>query len=411
MKSLGRHERSVAPEVSIRLALELISKLQLDANFETIGERVKTTVCRLSSKGLEVSNGFGKGIGPQTKASAVFEALEHYYSIFAKSWTVDCYRRADFDCADSRIAVGSPELGRIIKSKNVAFSMTRFRNLLEPSDIIDFPTFLTDPGFESSWDEENEMLRIYGLKRYATNSGTASGISSDEATLHGVLELVERDALGVELLRTVVRKQPLPVREIAFDTLPGELRTTCLEIMKEARSEIRLWNLSSDNKVPVVLAALQNSKTQEGHYFGSGASLSLGYAIERASLEALQRFHLYKLSKLSRPFGRLASIDALPTYVRCLLEKGIFGYKGGAVSVAYDEPHLEIIGSSVRDQVAYLLDCLAALGHQVFHRSLDAPVFSVVQVIAPSLERFHLVARGVPVAPGYRGRLLLGELH
>ncbi|MGO7544063.1 hypothetical protein ACC680_36970, partial [Rhizobium ruizarguesonis] len=87
-------------------------------------------------------------IGPQTKASAVFEALEYYYSIFAKSWTVDCYRRADFACADSRIAVGSPELGRIIKSKNFAFSMTRFRNLLEPSDRIDFPTFLTYPGFE-----------------------------------------------------------------------------------------------------------------------------------------------------------------------------------------------------------------------------------------------------------------------
>ncbi|MBW0366116.1 YcaO-like family protein [Ensifer adhaerens] len=409
VKSLGAHERNAVPEVSIDLGLELISRLQLKVEFETIGERICTTICRLSNERGEVSNGFGKGIGQQTKASAIFEALEHYYSIFANSWTVDCYRFLDFDRADDRIGKGCPELSRIIKSGKVAFSMTRFRNLVDPWDIIEFPTFLTDPGFESLNDEERETLRIFGLKRYATNSGTASGINDGEATLHGILELVERDALGVELLRTVVRSQPLPVREIIFDTLPDELQATCLEIAKEARSEIRLWNFSSDNTVPVVLAALRNSTVQEGQYFGSGASLSLGYAIERASLEALQRFHLYKLSKLARPFGTLASTDSLPTYVRCLLEKGIFGYKGGAVSVAYDEPHREVLESSIDDQITYLLARLKAFGHEIFQRPLKARGLSVSQVVAPSLERFHLVARGVPVAPGRRGRLVLEE--
>ncbi|WP_106314383.1 YcaO-like family protein [Paraburkholderia sp. BL18I3N2] len=63
--------------------------------------------------------------------------------------------------------------------------------------------FLTNPFFVPELESERRQLDALRLTRYGTNSGTAAGTSVEDAVLHALLEVAERDSIGVQLLRSV----------------------------------------------------------------------------------------------------------------------------------------------------------------------------------------------------------------
>jgi putative methanogenesis marker protein 1 len=123
-----------------------------------------------------------------------------------------------------------------------------------------------------------------GHKLFRSNTnGLASGNTIEEAVLHGLLEVIERDALSIaEFTRN-------PGKEIILDERDGvnyELKTR----MEEAGIEVRLWLLESDIDIPTVVTALDDTVLRDPALLvmGAGAHLSPEIALTRALTEAAQ---------------------------------------------------------------------------------------------------------------------------
>jgi len=120
------------------------------------------------------------------------------------------------------------------------------------------------------------------LFRSNTN-GLASGNTIEEAVLHGLLEVIERDALSIaEYTRN-------PGREILLSEDDGvnyELKRK----MEETGIKVKLWLLDSDINIPTIVAALDDTVLEDPALLvmGAGAHLSPEIAVTRALTEAAQ---------------------------------------------------------------------------------------------------------------------------
>lgn len=405
LKTYSKNERSIDIKQAIENANMYLQGLGFDISIKTYGGTIKTVQCEIINKNGLYSNGLGKGIGDQAIASGMYEAIEHLYSIFATPPTDLSIEKLELDGADNRLQSSTPDFKKIFGNKDVFLSRKKYNSFNSSEDPLSFPYFLTNPYFNPSNSMEINALNKSSAKRYSTNSGTACGASLDEAMLHGLLEIVERDAIGIELIRTILRKIAAPVRRINLLHLPSQLNDLISVISNETKGKITIWDITSDLEIPVVLSSL--SIEGEGRYFGSGSSLSFDYAIERALLETVQSFHAHSFNgKLKPSLGDL-DFSRLPNYTRCLLDKGCFGYRGGETLIEYHEKNkvnYSTISMPLKQQINTIIDRLKSANISAYWTVLERDSVFVVHIIAPKLERFHLVARGVPVAPSHRGR-------
>jgi len=398
-------ERAVSRESALSIANQWALDKGALIDFSEIGNRVKTTWCSISINGIVCSNGCGKGIADQSKASALFEAIEHYYSIFSKDIRVDDIRSIDLDGQDSILDGGSPPFRKLVPGDETPISRTKFTEIPAGKSDILYPTFLLDPDYSPKDAIESKFLSDYSLKRYSTNSGFASGSTVDEAILHGLLEVIERDALGVAIIRSVIKSRPDPMVRFKIETLPASIKQLIAMIESDTSGIVTVWNIQTDIMVPSALARITVPiEGGEVSYFGSGASLSGGYAIERSVLEALQHLHLVQKSgNKIRPTKAIESVKFLPKYLRCAISKGIFYYPAGDVYEDFDwldRSDTFSPGNQINDVILNLEKAsLKAYSRIVY----DKGPF-VTQVVIPGAERFHLVARGVPVIAGPRGQ-------
>ncbi|HEY9245534.1 MAG TPA: YcaO-related McrA-glycine thioamidation protein [Candidatus Methanoperedens sp.] len=120
------------------------------------------------------------------------------------------------------------------------------------------------------------------LFRSNTN-GLASGNTIEEAVLHGLLEVIERDALSIaEFTRN-------PGKEVVLSENDG-LNYELKRKLDEAGIIVKLWLLDSDVDIPTVVAALDDIVLKDPALLvmGAGAHLSPEIAVTRALTEAAQ---------------------------------------------------------------------------------------------------------------------------
>ena len=120
------------------------------------------------------------------------------------------------------------------------------------------------------------------LFRSNTN-GLASGNTIEEAILHGLLEVIERDALSIaEYTRN-------PGKEIALSESDG-LNFGLKKKMEDAGIKVKIWLLDSDVNIPTVVVALDDMVLKDPALLvmGAGSHLSPEIAVTRALTEAAQ---------------------------------------------------------------------------------------------------------------------------
>ncbi|EPC8366350.1 YcaO-like family protein [Vibrio cholerae] len=419
MKSHASIERSFS-ELE---ALSYLEKFVYD-NFSKVklihdGEELKTWFCSIEDCSGRTMSGMGKGIGDQCKISAISEALEHYYYEYDISSVSTLKIRKSEE--PEWYYDGSPNFEEILSShdKEVYLDHYRFSDYLTHEPFY-YPCFLGNPAYVPTTDAENELISLHCLHRYSCNSGVASGLNSQEAILHGILELIERDAIGIELINTVISRNAKPVRVIERDSFPAALNRLILDVEKSVGAQVEVYNITSDVNVPSILASLVINK-DGARFFGSGASLSLEYAVERAVLESLQCVHGQRNLGYHYPIPEYTGLEEmLPKYTKCYMDKGFFFHQGGKISQSYNEllsdfSISDITNLSVSNQLDYLCNYLRSdLKMNVYERTLfsssekesDLGVW-VKQVVIPKLERFYLVIGGHFVLPAKRGQRFL----
>jgi ribosomal protein S12 methylthiotransferase accessory factor len=165
--------------------------------------------------------------------------------------------------------------------------------LLLPQPVAEFTSLEWVMGYDIMNDVEvfvpaNAVFHPYnpfnGNKLFRSNTnGLASGNTIEEAVLHGLLEVIERDALSIAEYTRNPGKQ---IELSESDGLNYELKRR----MEEAGLKDKLWLLDSDIDIPTVVTALDDTVLKDPALMvmGAGAHLDPGIAITRALTEAAQ---------------------------------------------------------------------------------------------------------------------------
>lgn len=271
--------RVVPPEDTLKRTLPLLTKAGLKdpediTGKDNIGIPVYSIARPDAAKGA-VSSYNGKGVTcEQAKASAVMEAMERYSA----------------EMRDEDVLV----YGTYEQAKEVGLTIDP-ADLILPIDRINY--YLNA---EIAWCEGWEMFRgesiwvpacaVYHpyvtdgdlqLFRYNTN-GLASGNTMEEAILHAMFEVIERDAWSLAEERGIANADIT----VDPDSIPGKM----LESFRKQGVEIFLKDISSDVGVVTIGAASDDIRTKDPEMLniGVGTHLDPEIAAVRAITEVAQ---------------------------------------------------------------------------------------------------------------------------
>ena len=398
-------ERTHGVSESIEIGLRVASSLGLSARFTAFGISLPMYRCDATDAVGGRVSGKGKGMGSQAVASALFEAIEHYFFSIDAEQTLARLKLGEHPL-DAEVIDGSPSFSPISVKQSPPISRIVFRKLDAQDIDIAAPAFLFNPEFESPSARESEYLRTTGLCRYSTNSGTAAGTTLEDAQLHALMELIERDSLSIELLTTVFAQKPRPVRRIIHKSLTDYLSELVRLSEHETGGLVTIWDMTTDTLIPSILVRISDPSQMRYAYFGSGASLYIEYAIERALTEAVQGFHIYNTETPRPPLHSIGKRSLRTPYQRCLLEYGCFEYCGGEQEVSLSmltKDYATHSALTIKEQIQVAINALNNAGISVYGRVIFSQEVYVAQIYSPGLERFFLASAGVPVVPGKRG--------
>lgn len=118
------------------------------------------------------------------------------------------------------------------------------------------------------------------------STGIAAGARYDEAILHGLCEVVERDAFAIAWLRLIP-----PPRIPADAPCLGAGARSVIRDLEADRFEVRFFDLTLDIDIPVAMAAITDRRKGETAQtvLGFGCSPWPTSALEKALSEALQQ--------------------------------------------------------------------------------------------------------------------------
>lgn len=404
-------ERSSSTESALLLVEAEIECLGLVYSLEKVGIRLQSVHCELRNRsGYVVSVGSGKGLGDQSVASAMFEALEHYFT--STSWTKGTMHPVDIDVLFQTHGVYRERVFQLLreaKDSNDQIISRRYTSAVNSVEAW-YPAFLSVPDYavKPLNNDTTNYLRVF---KYATNNGTAIGTTQTEAILHATCELIERDALSLFLINTFLRHPPKDVTIIDPTSLPNHLMNIRIKVEQETGQSLVLLELTTDIGVPSILAYLHRDqdhrRLQPVPHFGMGSSLCREYAFERAMLEALQSKHLCTDESIQDDISAQRVFSNLPGYERCAKLDIESAVNNNGYRVISYECVASILNrdASVDNHLKVINNMLDVNGFRLyFTTNYESPNgISCVHCCVPGLERFHLVRYGKLVLPSHRG--------
>jgi ribosomal protein S12 methylthiotransferase accessory factor len=215
---------------------------------------------------------FGKGASEgQALASACMEFVER---TSAEMRPEDDLLEAGYaeiasDACDPFLFSLSPEAA-FIPARKIdwvwGYSLTRSQPVLVPANLVFFP-------YEADHNEK--------IISWTDSNGLASGNNLEEAVLHGILEVVERDAVVISEYNC------LPQPEIKTEGFPVEV-LHLLELLEAKGYACSFRAVPTDIPIPAVAAFLQKKKEPVNCCVAFGCHLDPSLAVSRALTEAVQ---------------------------------------------------------------------------------------------------------------------------
>ncbi len=255
-----------------------ITRVAVLTGLDRIGIPVAAAI-RPNSRSLAQHQGKGATVAA-AKASAVMEAVETFH---AENITLPL-RLAAFDELDAPAALparlplapGGAALGGALTGERVLW--VEARDLMADAALW-VPLELVSADFT--------RLPPGGGLFQATTNGLACGNSWLEAVLHALYESVERDAVALW------RAAPSAVQDamaVELDTVDAAACRPLLDRFAAAGMELRVWDVSTDIRLPAFLCVVQSRDPTDGvePQFGSGCHAAREVALSRALTEAAQ---------------------------------------------------------------------------------------------------------------------------
>lgn len=401
---------SGAREVPVGTAIATLqaefARRRLTAELSTRGYgAAAVTHCELRDEdGAVVAQAAGRGGEDHSRAGALFEAWEHYCHIRGfRDLQRDPLHMMLMSPAEilAQPALAPDAMMRRLAADFPASRIGCFRYdpLFGASQPLWYPGFARFPWYPSCPIPGDDGSYAPYL-RYATNFGTAAGVSGSEAALHALMEAVEGDAFSLALLDWYAGGSAAP-RLVHPGDLPEGLRQYCAEAAAAIGCQPLLFDVTTDLAVPA-FCALPSQPGWLGAG-GAGAAVSPAHAAERALSELVQA-HVSIAGDPGRDGDmrrRLASLTGFPVLQRCAMLD-----PADLVSRSEQAPWRppdwwEPPATDVAAQLAAVTRGLAGAGLRGYQLRWNpgAAAPPVLTVLVPGLETFFLSQAGIPVLP------------
>ncbi len=219
------------------------------------------------------------------------------------------------------------------------------------------------------------------LFRSNTN-GLASGNVIEEAILHGLLEVIERDTLSIAEFNRYSGKKLILTEE---DGVNYQL----VKMFKKAGVDIHLWVLEHDTPITTVVAATDDTQLKDPALLvmGAGAHLKPEIAISRAITEAAQsrvvQIHGAREDTAREEFVRQIGYERMK-------RMNAFWYEDGESIKACDLQ--DISAQTPAENIDIILEHLRGITPHavVVNLSRSSVPVPVVRVIIPGFEQYTL---------------------
>jgi ribosomal protein S12 methylthiotransferase accessory factor len=280
----GGCQRSCAPaqtwaRIGPRLEEYGITRLANVTGLDRIGIPVWLAV-RPNSRGLAVSQ--GKGVDAEAaRVSAAMESIESWHA--ERPFHPVLLER--YDELRRRAEVADPE--SLPLSQRSLFAANRRIPWIEAADIQTAEPVWT-PFELVHTDATVPRAPGSGCFVFSTN-GLASGNTLAEAVLHGICELVERDALALWKQRSASAQERT---RVDLDIVDDPVCRTLIGRYQGADIVPMIWNVTSDIDAPVFRVLIHDRQSSPATpyptSFGAGCHPDRAVALSRALTEAAQ---------------------------------------------------------------------------------------------------------------------------
>ncbi len=368
----------LAPQMGITRVANL-------SGLDHIGLPVYTAI-RPNARSLATSQ--GKGLDDASaKASALMESIESWHAEHIRQslhWDSYLALRSDAAVVDVTALPRRPESPLPLDLPLLwieGYDLLQQRPTWVPYDAVSL-NFVQPKGDSSTF--------------YRSSNGLASGNHLLEAIVHGLCEVIERDAEALWRLND-------DFRLLDLGTVDDPWCRQAIEQIERAGIRVAAWDMSTDTGIPVYGALVLERPTQPnwrglGVAYGFGSHLAPGIALLRALTEAVQtrvtfiagsRDDLYRHDYAqAADEGLLAGIEA-----------EITSRRGELIPFASRQ---SLASDSFEQDIATLLRALGGVGiESSVVVDLTKPEFGipVVKVVVPGLEGSfnHLCGRGTRV--------------
>lgn len=383
-------ERELPPNEALFHIMSTIHTLGFRAatHYATPSKLVATAELFDNSNNL-VGTGAGKGL--DSLIGALAESIEHFCT-FQPYTDASTLLRSDNISTQATVAkdgffINLPYNDELID----CYRLTSFGN----NDELFAPCALLCPG--TAQNRADDSLALQFLSRYSSNSGIAFGCTKNEALLHGAQEVIERHILSLFFMGVCRLGPTINLYSPSEDLLEAALLNHPFALASAGRLQIIIIK-----DVLSVYFAVAFPKAGPGHYhlspIGSGCSLDIHIAIQRAVTEQFQSEELYGASEDladRNTFDLLSSSESL----KKLIDFAPLRSTPFPIIDAPSDEHNE----TVESQLKTLQKTLSNTGKKLFHRTIAS--FSsnsiVTQTYIPGLERFNIIRNGRPVTPQY----------
>lgn len=278
----GTH-RVIVPEKTIdnnkdKLKVAGITRIADITDLDRIGLPVYTAIRPTAEYG-GVSVYGGKGISKNhAKASAMMEGFERYSAERQESDETIICTPSEINAKGEYISPKSLNLPKEFEKKDISEMSLEWS--ISHDLITDKDYFIPTNAIYHPYTHENACESLFK----SNTNGLASGNILEEAILHGIFEVIERDAWSIFELTHKNYNQ------INLDSIESELINETIEKFTSQGINIKLMDFTADIKVPTIAASADDTITRDAGLLtlGIGTHLDPEVAILRALTEVAQ---------------------------------------------------------------------------------------------------------------------------
>jgi ribosomal protein S12 methylthiotransferase accessory factor len=399
----------IKPEVPLErsLTLEQADK-KITAELQQFNFFVETTELNASvpqscfetrlsdSQGNFLARGFGKGSPEEACVGSKFEAFETYASDIGHfPAKAELLSYAQVCEQDKQIVANKLPLELINQEAfhHTPMAWVEYKNYFNEDQSIHIPAASINPFYLLGKKVPGDDFPSEKLYFQNSNNGVAIGCNHTEALIHGILEIIERDAISILVVDAFMQKNYSALTAINKDSISDKNKTLIAQIERLTGSKAYILKLNTPFDVPCYSVSVASD-----HHLlplkGFGASLSDENALYRACSECLELLLSYERVAIQEFDYTLEAFANLPELMHCA--------KFNIADIIEQIPHLDFssndehLPSDLQHYLNEVVATVSATNFSLYHTILYQSANScTVAITIPEAEDLLSLLKGI----------------